>query len=918
MKLAQAVQLEHILNYLSVGVAILDATNLRVLYINPYLHTLLEKSWQQREITEQRLEDILPEAVYQLALPLLQQVVLTGKGIRHQEVPYEGFLEARGRTYWEICIERPAAPPTHAAPHRGQVQENTLLITVEDVTDTVRSRLHLHAIHHISSAIAGAYALPEVLKRILQSVQEMVGSTRCAILLIDHSVSGVDTPSIAGEQDTESIANKPLTVTMAVQKGVHPSYHNWHPQVSDQILLGRVARERKAIIISNTSAYPELELPFLDDEGELRRPGSVLCVPIYEPSPTGEGSNSSFNRRTGVAERTKSISGTIEVYHRRSRDFPLEEVQLLERFAQQAGLAIENARLFRRIDQWARVANRSAQQRKNVMLAIPDGVVIYGPRWSVVETNHAARRLLGWTDDIIGLPITEAMARSTATFHMNVMDAPDPIAELERRAEEGQSDEFKIVGADGKAYTMRCSYTPISDELGNTFAYIVIYHDVTKEVAARQRIEAEVKARTAELAQRNLALQFAQIAQEMERTRLELLLERLPSGVILASAEDNTIIVINQHAVQFLQRMGLALEPYDDITVAAKRSVGQQYEPLLRQITTYGVAGTSISYEESPLFLALHKGEATEAELHMPDRDGQDMYLLVSAAPLRNTEGIITSAVLVLHEITHLKTLERAREDFFTTMAHELKTPLANIRVHLSALLTKDLEWPLEEQQDFLRTADEQVERLVDMINRFLDASRVEAGALRLETEPILLPEMAEDLQERLEALIGSSKRQLEITLPSHLPAVMADYELIMSVLTNLLSNAFRYAPEGDVVRLNVELKANGDKQATDVLIQVIDRGPGLSTERQKELFTRFSTFAAMSRPAVDRPGQPTPERRRAGGRWSPATGLGLYISRGIIEAHGSTLTLTSSPGQGATFAFSLPIAEGKSDHDDH
>src|SRR5438309_1224892 len=104
MKLAQAVQLEHILNYLSVGVAILDATNLRVLYINPYLHSLLEKSWQQREITEQRLEDILPEAVYQLALPLLQQVAVTGEGIRHQEVPYEGFLETRGRTYWEICI----------------------------------------------------------------------------------------------------------------------------------------------------------------------------------------------------------------------------------------------------------------------------------------------------------------------------------------------------------------------------------------------------------------------------------------------------------------------------------------------------------------------------------------------------------------------------------------------------------------------------------------------------------------------------------------------------------------------------------------------------------------------------------------------------------------------------------------------
>lgn len=918
MKLGQAVQLEHILNYLSVGVAILDTTNLRVLYINPYLHSLLEKPWNQREIAEQRLEAILPTAVYQLALPLLQQVARTGEGIRRQEVPYEGFLETRGRTYWEICIERPASPPINGAATSAQGQANTLLITIEDVTNTVRSRLHLHAIHHISSAIAGAYALPEVLKRILQAVQEMVGSTRCAIFLIEHSVSDIDTFSTSREEAVQIASDMPLTVTMAMQKGVHPSSYNWHPQVNDHVLLGRVVKEREAIIINNTNDFPDLELPLLDDEGVPRRPGSVLCVPIYEPNPTGEVSNSSFDRRTGAAARTKSILGTIEVYHRRSRGFPLEEVHLLERFAQQAGLAIENARLFRRIDQWARVANRSAQQRKNVMLAIPDGVVIYGPRWSVVEANHAARRLLGWSDDIIDLSVLDAIARSTATFHHDFMDAPDPIAEVERRAEVGQSDEFKILGADGKAYTMRCSYTPIRDEMGNTFAFIVIYHDVTDEVKTRKRIEAEVKARTAELAQRNQALQVAQIAQEMERTRLELLLERLPSGVILASAEDNTITIINQRAVQLLQRMGLLLEPYDDVAIAAKQTVGQQYEPLLRQVTTYGVAGTITPYEEHPLSIALYKGEATEAELHMASRDGQDMYLLVSGAPLRNTEGKITSAMLVLHEITNLKALERAREDFFTTMAHELKTPLANIRVHLSALLTKDLQWPVEEQQEFLRTADEQVERLVDMINRFLDASRVEAGALRLEMEPILLPEMLEDLQERLEALIASSKRQLAIKVPPHLPAVMADYELIMSVLSNLLSNAFRYAPEGDVVHLNVQLLPAGVEQPTEVLLQVIDRGPGLSSERQMELFTRFSTFAAMSRPAVDRPGQPTPERRRGGGRWSPATGLGLYISRGIIEAHGSVLTLKSSPGQGATFAFTLPIAEGKSDSNDH
>jgi signal transduction histidine kinase len=285
----------------------------------------------------------------------------------------------------------------------------------------------------------------------------------------------------------------------------------------------------------------------------------------------------------------------------------------------------------------------------------------------------------------------------------------------------------------------------------------------------------------------------------------------------------------------------------------------------------------------------------------------------VNAAPLRAYDGTITNSVLVFHEITHLKMLERAREDFFTTMAHELKTPLANIRAHLSALLAKDLEWSSEAQQDFLQTADEQVERLVRMINQFLDASRVEAGALRLELEPVLIAELLEDLQDRLEALITSSHRQLYITLPPQLPAVLADYELIMSVLTNLLSNAFRYAPEGDSVSLTAELVFNEEStQPSGVLLSVTDRGPGMTQEQLMGLFTRFSTFAAMNRPATDRPGQPTLERRRGTARWSPATGLGLYISRGIIEAHGSVLTVKSSPGQGATFAFTLPVFRGK------
>lgn len=895
---------------MSVGVAIIDCSDLRIRYANPYLLSLLDQLQLSQVVIGRRLDEVIPEDLWVITHPFIEQVCATGRRMSWPDIPYEGFLARRGRTSWRVTIERTEVQE----PDSGRESDDavhTILVTIEDVTELARSRLYVDAIDSISSAIVGPFALPLVLERILQAVQEMVGSTRCAILLIDDWESGSEYRYAGhdGRAETYMAADKPSTVSIAAQKGVHLRSQDWHPQLSEQLLLGLVARDRSTLIINDTSTIPEMKLPLLDDGGTPRRPGSVLCIPIFEPTLNRRLGDGTSTHRAKIAF-SKRVLGTIEVYHRRARGFPAEEVELLEQFAQQAGLAIQNARLFLRIDQLAKDASRNLRQREYIMQAIPDGVIIYDSRWRVVEANQSIRKLLGWTNDVVGLHITEALTKSKAIFSQDYKSKVNFVSELDERSRAKLTDEVKLTGADGQHYTLSRSYAPIHDELGDVFASVVIYHDVTEHVLARERIEAEVIERTAQLAQRNAALELARFAQDMARARMELLLERLPSGVILISAGDRSISIINRQATQILQNLGLPIEPLDELDAATRNAVGGNAEELLRMSTVYASSGSPVPYDKSPLALALHQGEASEAELHAVQPGGQNLYLLVSAAPLRASDGTIRSAVLVLHETTRLKTLERAREDFFTTMAHELKTPLANIRAHVSALLAEDLQWSREAQRDFLQSADEQVERLVGMINHFLDASRVEAGALRLELEPILLPEMLEDLEERLQALITSSGRHLEVKMPANLPAVMADYELIISVLTNLLSNAFRYAPEGDTVLLELEVVYGPAKQfPTGVELRVTDRGPGMSMEQQTALFTRFSTFAAMSRPAIDRPGQPTAERRRGSARWSPATGLGLYISRGIIEAHGGKLTLISSPGEGASFSFILPVA---------
>src|SRR5262249_21007882 len=219
--------------------------------------------------------------------------------------------------------------------------------------------------------------------------------------------------------------------------------------------------------------------------------------------------------------------------------------------------------------------------------------------------------------------------------------------------------------------TLSGTYTPIRDDLGDIFAFIASYHDLTEEIAARERTEAEVIARTMELAQRNEALQQAKEALEMSSARLEVLLEQLPSGVMLISAEDSSVSIINRRAVEILQSIGVALEPTDDPDEAARNAIGRNAETLLRDLNVHGVSGAFIPYEERPLYRALRCGEANEAEQHIPMANGQILYLLTSAAALHAADGKITSAIVVLNDITAVKQLERSREDFFTTMAHE-------------------------------------------------------------------------------------------------------------------------------------------------------------------------------------------------------------------------------------------------------
>jgi signal transduction histidine kinase len=225
------------------------------------------------------------------------------------------------------------------------------------------------------------------------------------------------------------------------------------------------------------------------------------------------------------------------------------------------------------------------------------------------------------------------------------------------------------------------------------------------------------------------------------------------------------------------------------------------------------------------------------------------------------------------------------KSQLLSTVSHELRTPLASIKGFATTLLRQDVRWDDATQRDFLRIIEEETDRLAEIIDNLLDMSQIEAGALRIAKEPTqlrqLIREVVDEMRMRTEA------HYFVVDLPAELPRVLIDPRRIRQVLHNLIGNAIKYSKGGQI---SVACEVDAD----DVLVSVSDQGEGIKPEFVDRIFERFFQVDGAS-------------TRRVGG-----SGLGLSISRGIVEAHGGKIWVDSVVGQGSTFRFTLPLASNE------
>lgn len=225
--------------------------------------------------------------------------------------------------------------------------------------------------------------------------------------------------------------------------------------------------------------------------------------------------------------------------------------------------------------------------------------------------------------------------------------------------------------------------------------------------------------------------------------------------------------------------------------------------------------------------------------------------------------------------------LARMQDEFISTISHELRTPLGFIKGYVTTLLRDDVDWKAETRAEFLKIVDDEADRLRDLIDNLLDSSRLESGRLGMACEAARISPLIRDTAERIRSIYPEMDLRLEINDDLH--CVEIDATRIAQVFDNLLSNASKYAAGSKVI---IRAKNHGDR----IRLEVIDNGAGIASEHIPYLFERFYRV----------PGSTSTVR---------GTGLGLYICRKIVEAHGGEIGVESRPGQGSTFYFTLPNA---------
>ena len=452
--------------------------------------------------------------------------------------------------------------------------------------------------------------------------------------------------------------------------------------------------------------------------------------------------------------------------------------------------------------------------------------------------------------------------------------------------------------ADGD-FTGRSTITS-NDELGELATAFNAMSDLIQESQTRLQGEVDVTTRQLsetleQVAEQNTRLSRTQKAVinvlsdvedekknvENEKTKVELIIENIADGVVIID-HSRGISLLNKAARDMLQ-----LEPVE--------AFGMQIEEL---IDLYDANDEhQIETEQFIGYLSMHDhqaddlpaGEDEEDHIYVIHRPDKSRFTArMTATPLIINDQV-ASVIIVFRDITREQIIDRQKTEFISVASHQLRTPLSSIKWFLEMVINGDAGDINEEQADFLNEAYRSNERMIVLVGDLLNVSRIEQGRVGVEPEPTNVTELVEDIIQELRHSYQEKQQQFTFTKGAHLPeAINVDPKLVRQAIHNLLTNAIKYTPEQGQVTVTLQREEN------DIHFSVHDTGYGIPEDAQSSIFQKF--FRAGNVVSKDTEGN----------------GLGMYVTKSVIESSGGEVWFESKEGEGSTFHVTLPVEGSK------